>query len=53
MGRPSPFPTFAEAMMEELDELAWMASFIDSLFSSMLHASHSRTNFFASTFMEG
>jgi hypothetical protein len=23
--------------MEELDELAWMASFADSLFSGMLH----------------
>jgi hypothetical protein len=37
MGRPSPFPTFEEAMKEELDELAWMASFVDSLFSGMLH----------------
>jgi hypothetical protein len=37
MGRPNPSPTFAEAMMEELDELAWMASFVDSLFSGMLH----------------
>jgi hypothetical protein len=27
-----PFPTFAKAMMEELGELAWMASFVDSLF---------------------
>jgi hypothetical protein len=24
-------------MMEELDELAWMASFADLLFSGMLH----------------
>jgi hypothetical protein len=37
MGRPDPFPTFAKAMMEELDELAWMASFADSLFFDMLH----------------
>jgi hypothetical protein len=37
MGRPNPFPTFAEAMMEELDELAWMTSFVDSLFSGMLN----------------
>jgi hypothetical protein len=32
-----PFPTFAKAMMEELGELAWMASFVDSLFFGMLH----------------
>jgi hypothetical protein len=37
MGQPDPFPTFAKAMMVELDELAWMASFVDSLFFDMLH----------------
>jgi hypothetical protein len=37
MGQPDPFPTFAKAMMEELDELAWMTSFADSLFFDMLH----------------
>jgi hypothetical protein len=37
MGQPHPFPTFAKAMMEELDELAWMVSFADSMFFDMLH----------------
>jgi hypothetical protein len=32
-----PFPTFAEAMMVELDELAWKVGFVDSPFSGMLH----------------
>jgi hypothetical protein len=36
MGQPDPFPTFATAMMEELDELSWMASFADSLFLTCL-----------------
>jgi hypothetical protein len=36
MSQPDPFLTFAMAMMEELDELAWMASFVDSLFFDML-----------------
>jgi hypothetical protein len=37
MGQPDPFLTFAKAMMEELDELAWMADFDGSLFFDMLH----------------
>jgi hypothetical protein len=37
MGQPDPFPTFAKAMMTQLDELAWMVSFADSLFFDMLH----------------
>jgi hypothetical protein len=37
MGRPDPFPTFAEATVEEFDELAWVASFADLLFSDILH----------------
>jgi hypothetical protein len=32
-----PFPTFAKAMTVELDGLAWMVSFADSLFFDMLH----------------
>jgi hypothetical protein len=32
-----PFPTFARAMMVELDELAWMVSFADSQFFDNLH----------------
>jgi hypothetical protein len=31
-----PFPTIAKAMMGELGELAWMASFADSLLVYML-----------------
>jgi hypothetical protein len=37
MGQLDPFLTFAKAMMEELDELAWMVSFTDSLFFDMHH----------------
>jgi hypothetical protein len=37
MGELDLFPTFAKAMMEELGELAWMASFVDSLSFDMFH----------------
>jgi hypothetical protein len=37
MGQAGPFPTSAKDTMEELDELAWMTSFVDSLFSGTLH----------------
>jgi hypothetical protein len=37
MDQPNPFPTFAEAMMVELDELAWMVDSADSLSFGTLH----------------